>query len=84
MPTIIIAYLPPHKFYAKLAAEISQEPVSGETILLEKRMGSAVVSRVKRSSRKAYADEDTATTEAENAASESLQNIARIPYRRTT
>lgn len=50
-----IANLPSYKFYARMSAVISQEPVSGETILLEDTGSKEIGQQVIKSSRKNYA-----------------------------
>ena len=50
-----IANLPTHQFYARISAVLSQEPVSGETILLKTKGSEEVSERVIASSRKNYA-----------------------------
>lgn len=50
-----IANLPTYNFYARLAAVHSQEPLSGETLLLDKTRDDAIASKVLASSRKQWA-----------------------------
>ncbi len=50
-----IANLPSYNFYARLSAIHSQEPLSGETILLEYEGNKTTANKVMRSSRKLYA-----------------------------
>lgn len=50
-----IANLPSFNFYARLSAIRSQEPLSGETMLLENDGSSSIAKRVIESSRKLYA-----------------------------
>jgi len=52
-----LANLPTYNFYARLSATQSQEPVSGETILIEKNGSSEISVRVIDASRKNYANE---------------------------
>ena len=50
-----IANLPTYNFYARIAAVLSQEPMSGETLLLENTGSEAVARSVIATSRKNYA-----------------------------
>src|SRR5690606_3343983 len=50
-----IANLPSYNFYARMSAIISQEPVSGETILLKDTGSADIAKQVMEASRKNYA-----------------------------
>ena len=50
-----IANLPTYNFYARLAAVHSQEPLSGETLLLDKARDDAIATKVLASSRQQWA-----------------------------
>lgn len=50
-----IANLPAYNFYARLAAVKSQEPVSGETLLLDDEGSQAIANKVRAASQKNYA-----------------------------
>jgi hypothetical protein len=58
-----IANLPSFNFYARLSAIRSQEPLSGETILLDSNGSSSIAKRVIESSRKLYAYDYSETKE---------------------
>ncbi len=65
-----IANLPTYNFYARLAAVHSQEPLSGETLLLETARNDAIAGKVVASSRQQWARQyehlQTAPTKAKN------------------
>ena len=58
-----IANLPSFNFYARLSAIRSQEPLSGETLLLESDGSSSIAKQVIESSRKLYAYDYSETKE---------------------
>jgi hypothetical protein len=58
-----LANLPTYNFYARLSATQSQEPVSGETIVLGDQSSAAVSERVVAASRSNYASEYSSSAE---------------------
>jgi len=58
-----IANLPTHHFYARMSAVLSQEPVSGETLLLEDEGSAEAAEHAISASRKNYATKYTKLAE---------------------
>ena len=58
-----IANLPAYNFYMRIAAISAQEPLSGETVVVEEAADEIVFKEVIRSSRKKYAKKVVAKTE---------------------
>jgi hypothetical protein len=57
-----IANLPTYNFYARLAAIHSQEPLSGETLLLDKASDATIADNVISTSRKHWANPSSASS----------------------
>lgn len=75
-----IANLPTHHFYARMAAILSQEPVSGETVLLDTNTDPDIAAMAIASSRSNYATKYNASSGKDG--NEPRRNTQRTPDKR--